>query len=235
MGLRQRSGVGPVRAVMADGSAGESDGNRSACDARRHCDEVAACGQRAPVTGDGRHHAPSAKVMDRDTRSGWRALRRTGSLSSGHCRRLQRFQVCHVCGKGHLEKDLAPPGYFQIEFAQEELPHLLAMADIVVSRAGATAVFELLALRKPTLYIPLGLDASRGDQIANAESLRARGLCMVLPQEKMTPETLVQEALRTYEARDTLVAAMAAAPGADGTVNVVAAIEKAAGRKAPAA
>ncbi|KPD00022.1 UDP-N-acetylglucosamine--N-acetylmuramyl-(pentapeptide) pyrophosphoryl-undecaprenol N-acetylglucosamine transferase [Geobacillus sp. BCO2] len=79
---------------------------------------------------------------------------------------LAEFDIIHICGKGNIDRSLeGQNGYKQFEYVNEELPHLLALADIVVSRAGANAIFELLALRKPMLLIPLSKAASRGDQI----------------------------------------------------------------------
>jgi UDP-N-acetylglucosamine--N-acetylmuramyl-(pentapeptide) pyrophosphoryl-undecaprenol N-acetylglucosamine transferase len=104
---------------------------------------------------------------------------------------LVGHQVVHLCGRGWLAPALeGTPGYRQFEFIGAELPDLLAAADLVVSRAGANSLFELLALRKPMLLIPLPGRASRGDQILNAESFAKRGLARVLLQENLTADTL---------------------------------------------
>src|SRR5699024_376896 len=79
---------------------------------------------------------------------------------------LESFQVIHLCGKGKLDESLTRvEGYAQFEYIQKELKDLFALADIVISRAGANAICELLALRKPNILIPLPANASRGDQI----------------------------------------------------------------------
>lgn len=65
----------------------------------------------------------------------------------------------------------------------------MAPADIILSRAGANSVFEILALKKPSLLIPLPLAQSRGDQILNAKYFEKHGYAKVLEQEKMTGET----------------------------------------------
>ena len=70
-------------------------------------------------------------------------------------------------------------GYKQFEYVKAELKDLFAMADVVISRAGANAICELLALKKPNLLIPL-VSGSRGDQILNAKSFEAQGFSMVL-------------------------------------------------------
>lgn len=106
---------------------------------------------------------------------------------------LESHQVVHLCGKGWLSTDPAhaqAAGYRQFEFLGAELPDVLAAADLVVSRAGANSLFELLALRKPMLLIPLPGRASRGDQILNAESFALRGLAHVQLQDTLTADSL---------------------------------------------
>ncbi|AYE33470.1 undecaprenyldiphospho-muramoylpentapeptide beta-N-acetylglucosaminyltransferase [Clostridium septicum] len=99
---------------------------------------------------------------------------------------LKMFNVIHVCGKGNLDKKLENTvGYKQFEYVKEDLPHLLKSANFVVSRAGANVIFELLALKKPTLLIPLSKKISRGDQILNANSFEKEGYSLVLDEDEM--------------------------------------------------
>ena len=106
---------------------------------------------------------------------------------------LAQFNICHLCGQGNLEDDLNnKPGYKQFAYVDAEYAHLLAMADLVVSRAGATTLFELLALQKPNLLIPLPLHASRGDQILNAESFQKQGFSQALAEDDLTALSLEQ-------------------------------------------
>lgn len=96
---------------------------------------------------------------------------------------LKDWQIIHLCGKGKLDESLkGTPGYLQFEYVQKELPDLFALCDLVISRAGANAICELLALKKPTLLIPLSAKASRGDQILNARSFERQGFSMVLEE-----------------------------------------------------
>jgi UDP-N-acetylglucosamine--N-acetylmuramyl-(pentapeptide) pyrophosphoryl-undecaprenol N-acetylglucosamine transferase len=135
---------------------------------------------------------------------------------------LTRFNICHCCGRGNA---VSPrPGYAQFEYADRELADLLALADAVVSRAGATALFELLALKKPALLIPLPLSASRGDQILNARSFESRGFSLVLPQENMTTESLKEGVARLFDKRSALIAAMEQAAPIPATERIVAII-----------
>lgn len=122
---------------------------------------------------------------------------------------LNRFQIIHMCGKGNLEPTLASTkGYHQIEYIGDELCDIFAMSDIVVSRAGANSICELLALRKPNLLIPLSAAASRGDQILNASSFEKQGFSMILLEENMTTATLTASIDQLYADREKYVQAM---------------------------
>ena len=90
---------------------------------------------------------------------------------------LKTFQVVHLCGKGNLDTTLSnTPGYVQYEYIKQELADLFALADIVVSRAGANAICELLELRKPNLLIPLSAAASRGGSDPECEIFSEAGV-----------------------------------------------------------
>ncbi|MCI8416768.1 MAG: undecaprenyldiphospho-muramoylpentapeptide beta-N-acetylglucosaminyltransferase [Lachnospiraceae bacterium] len=124
-------------------------------------------------------------------------------------RLLPRFQVMHLCGKGKTDPALAgTPDYVQYEYIEKELKDLLALADIVVSRAGANAICELLALRKPSLLIPLSAAASRGDQILNARSFEKQGFSKVLEEEALTDDLLYETICHLYEERASYVGSM---------------------------
>ncbi|MEQ8859253.1 MAG: undecaprenyldiphospho-muramoylpentapeptide beta-N-acetylglucosaminyltransferase [Pseudomonadales bacterium] len=105
-------------------------------------------------------------------------------------RLLEAWVVVHVCGPGKRAQ-LSLDGYQQFEYVSDAWGDLLAAADLVVSRAGANTLFELLALGKPNLLIPLSARVSRGDQVENAEYARTRGYSRVLAEDLLTAETLV--------------------------------------------
>ncbi len=122
---------------------------------------------------------------------------------------LESFQVIHLCGKGKMDETLAnTKGYCQFEYIKDELRDLFALADLVISRAGANAICELLALRKPNLLIPLSANASRGDQILNARSFELQNFSIVLEEEEANSETLLAAVQQLYERRDTYMNAM---------------------------
>lgn len=101
-----------------------------------------------------------------------------------------KFQIIHVCGKGNIDSNANHANYKQVEYLGTELPDVLAVADIVISRAGANSIFEFLALKKPHLLIPLSKAASRGDQILNAQSFAKMGYSAVLLEENLHSDLL---------------------------------------------
>jgi len=136
---------------------------------------------------------------------------------------LHEFNICHICGKGNKVED--QKGYRQFEYVNTELTHFFAMADIVVSRSGATTLFELLALRKPALLIPLASNASRGDQILNARSFENQGYSHVLQQENLTSETLITALSAAFNDRKKMISAMDCSSVSDGVESVVKVID----------
>lgn len=122
---------------------------------------------------------------------------------------LKSYQVIHLCGRGKLDESLKGiEGYAQFEYVKEELKDFFALTDIVISRAGANAICELLALHKPNLLIPLSANASRGDQILNARSFERQGFSIVLEEENLTDKTLLDTISSLYNHREQYINAM---------------------------
>ena len=139
---------------------------------------------------------------------------------------LKEFQVIHLCGKGKTDSSLEhTAGYVQYEYIKEELPDLFALADIVISRAGANAICELNALAKPNLLIPLSANASRGDQILNARSFERQGYSMVLEEEEITESVLMDSIRKLYENRNSYIEAMQSSKQLDSINQIVSIIE----------
>lgn len=140
---------------------------------------------------------------------------------------LKEFNVIHICGKGNLDEKLNnTEGYKQFEYVKEELPHFMNAADIVISRAGANVIFELLALKKPNLLIPLSKKSSRGDQVLNAASFKEAGYSVVLEEEELTSESLFDELKMLYKNKDKYIKAMQESPVQNGVDNIIKLIEK---------
>ena len=122
---------------------------------------------------------------------------------------LQKFHVIHLCGKGKLDDSLNDTkGYAQYEYIGPELRDLMAAADILISRAGANAICEILALRKPNILIPLSAEASRGDQILNAASFEQSGYSVVIQEKDVTNELLLKTVNDVYTNREQYIHAM---------------------------
>ncbi|MCR5178715.1 MAG: undecaprenyldiphospho-muramoylpentapeptide beta-N-acetylglucosaminyltransferase [Lachnospiraceae bacterium] len=122
---------------------------------------------------------------------------------------LEDFNVAHICGKDKMDNlMLTMEGYKQFEYVKDELKDLFAMADVVVSRAGANALCELLALKKPNVLIPLSLRSSRGDQILNARSFEQQGFSVVIDNDELDESILVEKINEVYKNRDSIVRTM---------------------------
>ncbi len=140
---------------------------------------------------------------------------------------LEDFQVVHICGKEKIDNLLlSTDGYKQFEYVKEDLKDLFAMADIVISRAGANAICELLALRKPSLLIPLPARASRGDQILNAKSFESQGFAMVADEDYLTAVTLTEKVHELYFTRQSYIEAMQNSNQRDAIDKIVGLIEE---------
>lgn len=114
---------------------------------------------------------------------------------------LQHFQVVHICGKGKVDKSLSRVGYKQFEYIDKELSDIIAMCNIVVSRAGSNSIFEFLFFKKPMILIPLSKNASRGDQSINAEVFRKNGYCEVIEDSDIKKNVLLKTIFTVYENR----------------------------------
>lgn len=146
-----------------------------------------------------------------------------GAVKINNCLRgalneiLKEFDLVHICGKGNVDKRFMNlQGYKQFEYVSKELPHIFAVADIVVSRAGSNSISEFLALKKPSLLIPLSAKASRGDQILNAKSFEKQGFSMVLDEDKMNEKALIQAIYSLYKNKNTYVEKMSKSGQTDG-------------------
>jgi UDP-N-acetylglucosamine--N-acetylmuramyl-(pentapeptide) pyrophosphoryl-undecaprenol N-acetylglucosamine transferase len=122
---------------------------------------------------------------------------------------LRDYQIIHLCGKDNIDDKLSGlEGYVQYEYIKKELSDLFATADLVISRAGANAICELLALPKPNILIPLSLKSSRGDQILNAESFERQGYSFVLKEEELSVTSLLTAINSVMEEKRNYIDAM---------------------------
>lgn len=141
---------------------------------------------------------------------------------------LKDFQVVHLCGKEKVDNLLlTTPGYKQFEYVKSEMKDIFAMADIVISRAGANAISELLALRKPNILIPLPATSSRGDQILNAKSFESQCFSIVIDEDDLTSKLLLEKIQELYFNRQTYIDAMSKSKQRDAIGTIIGLIEDA--------
>ncbi|MFI5476855.1 UDP-N-acetylglucosamine--N-acetylmuramyl-(pentapeptide) pyrophosphoryl-undecaprenol N-acetylglucosamine transferase [Streptomyces cacaoi] len=104
---------------------------------------------------------------------------------------LQRANVVHQCGPRHVEglraRAAGLPGelagrYYLAGYVGAELPDVLALADVVISRSGAGTLAELTALGKPAVFVPLA-SAAGNEQAHNARHLQEAGAAVALEGE----------------------------------------------------
>ncbi len=142
---------------------------------------------------------------------------------------LEHFQIVHLCGKGKMDNLLLnTPGYKQFEYIKGELKDIFAMSDLVISRAGANAICELVALKKPNILIPLPAASSRGDQLLNANSFKAQGFSIVVDENDLTTELLVEKVNELFENKQKYLDAMSASGQLDSIQTIMNLIEEAA-------
>lgn len=113
---------------------------------------------------------------------------------------LAKFNLIHLCGNKNLNQDIAQNitneklNYYLIEsIGHQELLHLIKISNMVISRAGVNSVFELMFLKKLTIFIPLSKQTSRGDQIENATYFTQKNACQMILQEDLHIDLLFKK------------------------------------------
>jgi len=139
------------------------------------------------------------------------------------------FQIVHICGKGKMDETVTMPGYRAFEFVGDELPDLLAMADIVVSRAGSNSIMELLTLHKPMLLIPHAHGGSLKGQVENAQYFHQRGYASVLLEQDLNEQAFLEATMALYLNRRTYTKSMRMHQDGEGANQVMACIQEISG------
>ncbi len=137
-----------------------------------------------------------------------------------------KYTILHLVGKGKTNKTIPNSrSYIQLEFAKN-IEDYFAISDLVISRAGSNTIFELLALKKTMVLIPLPKKSSRGDQILNAIEFNNNGFCEYILQENLSIETLLKKISDTLNNKDKFISQMSSTSSADGTDTLVKLIKK---------
>lgn len=141
---------------------------------------------------------------------------------------LKEFNVVHSCGKGKFDEKIKRDGYRQFELLTTDLPDVFASTDFIISRAGANVLFEILALKKPNLLIPLSTKASRGDQILNANSFMRKNYSVVLLEEDQdkNPDLFFKKLGELKERKNEMIASMKNSTEINAIKNICDIIEK---------
>jgi UDP-N-acetylglucosamine--N-acetylmuramyl-(pentapeptide) pyrophosphoryl-undecaprenol N-acetylglucosamine transferase len=122
----------------------------------------------------------------------------------------RRYVVVHQYGPSKKWDIPASERYKPYPFIREEMPHILAAAELVLGRSGAGTVWESAALGKPMILIPLCGSGTRGDQVENARFFERAGAAMVLLGDEATQENtanLVNELAEDTARRDAMAQA----------------------------
>ncbi len=116
---------------------------------------------------------------------------------------LKDFEIIHQTGEKNFaqvreeaktmaSKELIPY-YHAVSFLKEqELRHVYATADFIVSRAGSGSIFEIAALGKPSILIPLP-EAAQNHQIQNAYEYANTGAAIVLEEQNLAPHFFLEK------------------------------------------
>lgn len=126
---------------------------------------------------------------------------------------LSKYQVIHIAGKSGYNPKLKANGYVQYEYVDTELKDLMALSDVVISRAGSNSIFELASLHKPMILVPLPNTASRGEQTLNAKSFVAKGYAEIIKDEDIAnPDILLPVLDKMFKDKEKYINAMASHP-----------------------
>lgn len=128
---------------------------------------------------------------------------------------LKTYDILHQVGKGKGNPQYDQKGYVQVEYITAAMKDCLALADLIVSRAGANAIYEFLYYQKPMLLIPLDLDQSRGDQIVNATNFTNRNFAKTLREKDASKEGFMEKVRELEKDRENMLKAQSSYPFQD--------------------
>jgi len=116
---------------------------------------------------------------------------------------LKNFEIIHQCGQNNFNevkaeskvmmgKDLERYYHLFPFLKEEELKKAYATSDLIVSRAGSGSIFEIAALGKPSILIPLA-ESAQGHQLQNAYTYAEKGAAIILEEENFTPHFFLEK------------------------------------------
>ncbi|MGT2933043.1 UDP-N-acetylglucosamine--N-acetylmuramyl-(pentapeptide) pyrophosphoryl-undecaprenol N-acetylglucosamine transferase [Streptococcus catagoni] len=116
------------------------------------------------------------------------------------------FNIINISGDSSLnclEKNL-----YRVDYVTDQYQALMDMADLVVTRGGSNTIFELLAMKKLHVIVPLGKDASRGDQLENADYFEQHHYARQIREADFNYEKLLSEINYLFENKSSFIKAM---------------------------
>lgn len=138
---------------------------------------------------------------------------------------INKYNIIHIVGRNNL-RNIKYNGYYQIEFANN-IEDYFSASDIVISRAGSNTIFELLALAKPMILIPLPKTKhSRGDQIDNANYFKSNGYAQIIEQDNLNYKSLQESINDILINKNQFVSNMKNASNTTGNKKIIELIEK---------
>ncbi len=122
---------------------------------------------------------------------------------------LEDFEIIHQCGRNNIKKIKKETSLFLSNnnqkyyhpysfFDEDQMKDAYAVADLVVSRAGAGTIFEILANEKPSILIPLP-EAAQNHQAENAYRIAKHNATLVMEEENLTPHFFLENIKSLFE------------------------------------
>ena len=139
----------------------------------------------------------------------------------------KNYNIIHIVGNKNYNTSIKNTNnYIQIKFAKD-IENYFAISDLVISRAGSNTIFELLALQKPMILIPLPKTSnSRGDQVENAKYFQKRGYSNTINQEELSINLLKNKIKETLKNKHTYINNMKKAENPIGNKKIIEIINK---------
>lgn len=119
--------------------------------------------------------------------------------------KLDAYDVINICGNGKLDTSMKFSNYVQFESLSDDFLHIMKAADLVITRGGATSLFELLAMKKMHIIVPLSKNASRGDQIDNAKYFTSLGVSSFIEEEDYSWEKMEEMIQNTFANKEPIL------------------------------
>ncbi|MBC7925821.1 MAG: undecaprenyldiphospho-muramoylpentapeptide beta-N-acetylglucosaminyltransferase [Bryobacteraceae bacterium] len=134
-----------------------------------------------------------SRTLNNASRDSWRLFAECG----------YKLRIVHQAGRGNVSALSGAPAFVELTEFIQDMPAVVAEADLVISRAGASTVSEMAAAGKPTILVPFPF-AADDHQRKNARAMERLGAARMIEDKEMTGERLFTEVIRLLEAPESL-------------------------------